>query len=99
MTLTAKDGETYVSLRVVPNASHCRLLRGSDGGLRLRVDAPARDGAANKKVIRTVAALLGVARREVRIVQGARGRDKVLGIALPIEEVRKSLLQCLVGDA
>ncbi|CAN5577774.1 hypothetical protein BH20CHL7_BH20CHL7_19560 [soil metagenome] len=49
-----------------------------DGTLRVRVGAPAVEGAANNALIRLIADELGVARRDVRIVAGASGRRKLL---------------------
>lgn len=57
-----------------------------DGVLRARVGSPAVEGAANNALIRLIADELGVARRNVRIVAGASGRQKLVvvdGIAAP----------------
>jgi uncharacterized protein YggU (UPF0235/DUF167 family) len=51
-----------------------------DGVLRVRVTAPAVDGAANASLIRLVAAELGISRSDVRIVAGATGRTKLVVI-------------------
>lgn len=40
--------------------------------------APAVEGAANAALIRLIAAELGVARTDVRIVAGATGRQKLV---------------------
>ena len=49
-----------------------------DGVLRIRVGAPAVDGAANQALIRLIATDLGVAKRDVRIVAGAGSRQKLI---------------------
>ncbi len=49
-----------------------------DGVLRARVGAPAVEGAANASLIRMIAAELGVAKRDVRIVAGATSRQKLI---------------------
>ena len=49
-----------------------------DGVLRVRVAAPAVEGAANTALVRLLAAELGVARRDVQIVAGATGRQKLV---------------------
>ena len=49
-----------------------------DGVLKVRVMAPAVEGAANASLIRILAEELGVARRDVRIVAGASSRQKLV---------------------
>jgi uncharacterized protein YggU (UPF0235/DUF167 family) len=49
-----------------------------DGVLRARVAAPAIGGAANQSLVRLLADELGIARRDVRIVAGAAGRQKLV---------------------
>ena len=46
--------------------------------LRVRVAAPAVDGAANQALVRLVADELGVPRRDVQLVAGAASRVKLL---------------------
>jgi uncharacterized protein YggU (UPF0235/DUF167 family) len=49
-----------------------------DGVLRVRVSAPAVDGAANTALVRLIASELDVARSRVRLVAGASGRQKLI---------------------
>jgi uncharacterized protein YggU (UPF0235/DUF167 family) len=49
-----------------------------DGALRVRVAAPAIEGAANQALVRLLAEELGLARRSVRLVAGAAGRQKLI---------------------
>jgi uncharacterized protein (TIGR00251 family) len=49
-----------------------------DGALKVRVMAPAVEGAANTALIRVVADELGIARSDVRIVAGATSRRKLI---------------------
>jgi uncharacterized protein YggU (UPF0235/DUF167 family) len=49
-----------------------------DGVLRAHVAAPAVAGAANQSLLRLIADELGVARRSVRLVAGASGRQKLV---------------------
>ena len=49
-----------------------------DGVLRVRVGAPAVEGAANNALLRLLSDELGVARRDVRIVAGASSRQKLV---------------------
>jgi uncharacterized protein len=49
-----------------------------DGVLRARVAAPAVGGAANQSLVRLLAEELGVPRRNVRLIAGAAGRQKLI---------------------
>ena len=49
-----------------------------DGVLKARVAAPAVGGAANQSLVRLLADELGISRRDVRIVAGAAGRQKLV---------------------
>jgi uncharacterized protein YggU (UPF0235/DUF167 family) len=49
-----------------------------DGVLRAHVAAPAVAGAANQSLLRLIADELGIARRSVRLVAGASGRQKLV---------------------
>ena len=49
-----------------------------DGVLRAHVAAPAVGGAANQSLIRLIADELGISRRDVRLVAGAAGRQKLV---------------------
>jgi uncharacterized protein YggU (UPF0235/DUF167 family) len=46
--------------------------------LRAHVAAPAVAGAANQSLLRLIAEELGIARRSVRLVAGASGRQKLV---------------------
>ena len=59
-----------------------------DGVLRAHVAAPAVAGAANQSLLRLIADELGIARRSVRLVAGAAGRQKLVVVeGLPTETV------------
>jgi len=49
-----------------------------DGVLRAHVAAPAVGGAANQSLLKLLADELAVPRRDVRIVAGATGRQKLV---------------------
>lgn len=76
------DGESVLRLRirVQPGARRSRIAAGADGTLRLQVQAPPVDGAANEAVVDLLAAALGLPRRAVRIAHGAGGRTKLVEI-------------------
>jgi uncharacterized protein (TIGR00251 family) len=77
---------------VTPGASRSEVAGVADGRLRVRLAAPAHEGRANAELIRLVAAVLGVLRREVELAAGATGRRKLLRVrGVTLEEARRRL--------
>jgi len=67
-------------VRLTPRGGADRVDGVVDGVLRARVAAPAVDGAANQALLRLIADLLGVPRRNVRLLSGATARTKVIAL-------------------
>ena len=74
------DGGVRFEVRVQPRASRNEIVGTQNGVLRVRLQAPPVDGAANEALIAFMADELGVSRREVRIVSGFGSRNKVLEV-------------------
>ena len=76
------------AVRLTPRSSVERVEGVNDGILRVRVMAPAVDGAANAALIRVLAAELGIARSDIRIVAGATSRQKLVVVdGMPAEAI------------
>lgn len=89
--MRAADGGTAVSVWVVPGARRSAVEGVVAGRLRVRLAAPAREGAANAELVRLLSATLGVPRAAVELRHGAGVRRKVVlvrGVA-PGEVVRR----------
>lgn len=71
-----------LNLRVVPGASRDQWVR-DETGIRVRVQAPAVDGKANKRLKAFVARSFGVRASRVTIERGEASRLKRLRIASP----------------
>jgi uncharacterized protein YggU (UPF0235/DUF167 family) len=69
-----------VSVRVIPRAKSASVEMLADGGLKVKVTAPADGGRANAAVLALVADHFGVPKRAVRLLQGATRRQKLLDI-------------------
>lgn len=64
-----------IALRVTPRASRDRIAE-EEGGLRAWVTAPAEGGKANRAVQKLLAAYLDVPKARLKLVRGAKSRDK-----------------------
>lgn len=71
-----------IALRAQPGARVEAVSLGPDGVLDVKVRAPALDGRANEAVVRALAAALHLRPRQIRLVRGARSRDKLVEIDL-----------------
>jgi hypothetical protein len=72
------------AVRLTPRGGR-EAVEGVDGAgaLRVRVTAPPVDGAANRAMLRLLAADLGVAPSALCLVAGASGRRKVVEVVGP----------------
>ena len=66
------------AVRLSPRAAATRIDGVVDGVLKIRVAAPAVEGAANTALLRLLADELDLPLRGVRIVAGAKSRQKLV---------------------
>jgi uncharacterized protein (TIGR00251 family) len=78
LKITERDGHVLVEVHVVPRASRSAISGVHDGRIKVSLDAPPVDGAANAALIALFAKLLALPRRDVRLVRGETSRHKVL---------------------
>jgi uncharacterized protein (TIGR00251 family) len=80
VTVEERDGITRFTVHVQPRASRTGISGAHDGALRVRLQAPPVDGAANEALVAFLAEALGVPRRLVRITGGASSRRKTVEV-------------------
>lgn len=81
VTFTVRpDGSVRFAVRVQPRASRTGIDGFHGEAVRVRVHAAPVDGAANAAVVAVLAGSFGLRTRDVRIVSGATGRQKVVEI-------------------
>ena len=78
-------------IHVRPRASRDAVGGEHGGDLCVHVRAAPSDGAANRAVCATLAAVLGLRPREVELVSGARGRRKRIRAVGPPERLHPEL--------
>jgi uncharacterized protein (TIGR00251 family) len=74
--ITSTPGGIVIDVRVTPRASRSGIDGTHDGALRVRLNAPPVDGAANDALITLMADVLDVPKRAVTIVGGQTSRTK-----------------------
>ena len=80
-----------ISVRVIPRSSR-NVLEWDEGSIRARLTAPPVEGAANAALIELLSKQLALPRRNIEIVRGATGRQKIIEIAgLTLEEVEQRI--------
>jgi uncharacterized protein (TIGR00251 family) len=90
--LKADGSRVSFRVKVVPRASRTQVNGCVDGVLKLKVQAPPVEGAANEAVLRFLADTLDVAKSKVVVVRGETSRLKTIQVeGLSMETVRSRL--------
>ncbi len=86
------DG-TIVDVRVIPRSSRSAIAGMRNDAVLVRLNAPPVGGAANAELVRLLAEVLDVPRRDIEIVSGERSRGKRVRIrGLGAADVERRLL-------
>lgn len=87
--------QAVLSVRVQPRAAKNGIVRREDGGLKVRLTAPAVENAANEALVRFLAERLKIARSRIEIVSGQTSREK----RVRIEGISENEARMLLLDA
>jgi uncharacterized protein (TIGR00251 family) len=80
VTVEQRQGAVRFQVRVQPRASRNEVAGELGGALKVRLQAPPVDGAANEALVSFLAHELGVPRKVVRIVSGSTSRSKTIEV-------------------
>lgn len=90
--MSKSPNEVRISLRIQPGASRNEVAGLASGVWRLRIAAPPVEGKANKELTLYLSEVLNIAKSNIVIVKGERGRDKVIAVyGLTADEIGKRL--------
>lgn len=90
LRIDPKNGVVRFSVHIQPRASRNEIAGFRGEALKVRVTAPAIEGAANAALIEFLADRLGVGRTAVRIVTGQHARSKLVEVTgIDAERVRR----------
>lgn len=79
-TVTPRASGVRFAVHVQPRAKRPGIDGTHGDALRVRVQAPPVEGAANEAVVAVIAEALGVPARAVRIAAGQSGRQKLVDV-------------------
>jgi uncharacterized protein (TIGR00251 family) len=74
------DEGTLISVRVTPRASASEFVGVAEGRLRVRLQAPPVEGAANEALIALLAKACGLPKNAVSVLRGETGREKTIRV-------------------
>jgi uncharacterized protein (TIGR00251 family) len=80
LKLTCHADHVLIDVHVVPRASRTKVVGLHDGRLKVALEAPPVDGAANEALIAFLAKSLGLPKKSVQLVRGDTSRQKTLAI-------------------
>ena len=83
------DGGLVVCVHAQPGARRTEVAGLHGEALKIRVAAPAIEERANEALIEFIAKRLGVAKRDVELVSGAKSREKRFAIHAPAADVNR----------
>lgn len=90
--VTATAAGIRLVVHVQPRASKTEVVGLHGDAIKLRISAPPVDGAANAEVIRFLAEVLRLPRRQLRLAQGDTGRRKTVEAAgISVADARAAL--------
>lgn len=93
LRVEARGAAVRVSVHVQPRASRSEIVGVHGSALKLRIQAPPVDGAANAAVEILLAERLGVPRRAVTVVGGLTSRAKTVDIVGTTERAVRALVE------
>jgi uncharacterized protein (TIGR00251 family) len=89
--IEARGDGCRIRIRVAPRAAQTAIQGRHGDALKIRLQAPPVDGKANRALLAFLAAALAVPARQVVLLAGESGRDKVVGVGglAPAEAARR----------
>jgi uncharacterized protein (TIGR00251 family) len=92
LRVDALEGGIAFEVQVVPRSSRSEIAGVHGDRLRIKVNAPPVEGAANHAVRATIAKAFGVAQRQVTILRGLASRMKRIHVTGVDEAIARKIL-------
>ena len=91
LRVQVRGSTVRISVHVQPRAARSEIVGLHGAALKVRLQAPPVDGAANEALVALLADRLGVARRAVKVVAGASSRAKTVEVEGTTEAAVRAL--------
>jgi len=85
MFFTSQEGRVTLKIKAQPNASRSEFSEIMDEAIKIRIKAPAVEGAANKELIRFLSKSFKVAKSNIVFKSGERAKIKI--VEFPLSEL------------
>ncbi len=82
-----------IRIKVSPRSSKSEVVGISDDRLRIKLNSPPVDGAANKELIKLLSKIFGVAKSSLELVRGDKSRLKTVLVRGKSADEIKELLR------
>ncbi|KAK3689791.1 hypothetical protein B0T22DRAFT_376339 [Podospora appendiculata] len=84
-TKKSPHGTLYVRCHVKPGASKCRegVTAVNEDAVEVCVSAQAREGEANKALVKILSEVLDLPKSDLQIIQGPKSRQKTIAVVAP----------------
>lgn len=89
---TAKDGTVLLRVFIQPKASKTRVVGVYDGLLKIGVTSPPVEGKANREVVKFLAKLLKISKKDIVLKSGLQSRRKTLKVSSCSDNTIRRLL-------
>lgn len=99
MWISAKNSFVQIEVVVVPNSGRNQVVGEHNGRLKVKVQSPPVEGAANKLLIEFFSKILKTPKKNIQIVRGESSRQKTVAVAGIELDQAKERLQIAVGVA
>ncbi len=90
---TEKDDYLIFAVRVIPKSSKSEIVGEMGGALKIKINAPPVDGAANAELIKVLARRLKISKSAVEITSGQTSKRK----QVRINGITRAALLNLIG--
>ena len=92
LDIRESGGDSLLPVKVTPRASKTEILGVAEGRLRVRLQAPPVEGAANAALTEFLAKFLRLPKSAVTVARGETGREKTLRVAgMPAQHLLEKL--------